>query len=523
MQIGTWAARAPDRPAVVMGATGEVRTYAEVQAGSIRLARLLRANGLQTGDHVAVMLENHPTFFEVAWAALRSGLYLTPVNSHLTAGEAAYLVNDCQAKVLITSTALREVASALAPLAPGLVHRLMVTGSGLGRAAPGFDPYEEARDQWPADPLDEEPRGTTMLYSSGTTGRPKGIWFPLPTGELGEASEPVIQLSGGAFGFREGMVYLSPAPLYHSAPLRGSLCAQCYGGTVVVMERFDAAVALRLIERERVTHSQWVPTMFSRMLDLPEEERLRWDLSSHERAVHAAAPCPVAVKERMIAWWGPIIDEYYSGTETIGATVITSAEWLEHKGSVGRARPGVHLHICDEASREVDAGTAGTVFFENPAAGFRYFGDPEKTASVRHPDHPDWRTLGDVGYVDDGGYLYLTDRRAFTIIAGGVNIYPQEVEEVLVAHGKVADAAVFGVPSQEMGEEVKAVVEPTRWADAGADLAAELRTHCEKCLARFKVPRSFDFVRALPRSETGKLYKEALRQPYWQGHASRIL
>jgi len=518
MYPATFAATDPERRAVVMGATGEVVTYRQLDEASIRFARLLRDSGLGYGDHIAVIMENHPRYYELVWAGMRSGLYVTAVNSHLTAGEAAYIVDDCEAQVLVTSAALAGLAAEILPDTPRVRRRLMVGGS-----APDHERYESAVAGYPADPLDDERRGTVMLYSSGTTGRPKGVKFPLPPGEASLGEWEIAEHSRGTYGFGEDMVYLNPAPLYHSAPLRVTLAVQSVGGTVVVMEKFDPVQALALIERERVTHSQWVPTMFVRMLKLPEEARTRHDLSSHRVAVHAAAPCPVEVKEKMIEWWGPIIQEYYAGTENIGSTAISSNEWLAHKGSVGRASQGAVMHICDEEGAELPTGETGTVYFEYPDVTFEYHGDREKTASSAHPEHPGWRTLGDVGRLDDDGYLYLTDRRAFMIVSGGVNIYPQEIEDVLVSHDKVLDAAVFGIPNAEMGEEVKAVVQPLDWRDAGDELEAELRTLCEDRLAGYKRPRTFDFVEQLPRLDNGKLYKRALRDAYWAGRESRVI
>ena len=517
MYPGTVAAAHPDRRAVIMG-DGTVVTYGELDASSIRLARLLRESGLRPGDHFAVMMENHPRYCEVVWAALRSGFYVTAINSHLTAGEAAFIVNDCDAKVLVTSAALAEPAQAMLGHTPNVQRRLMIDG-----AAPHHESYEQATARYSADPLDDERRGTVMLYSSGTTGRPKGVKFPLPAGEASLGEGEIATHNQVHYGFREGMVYLNPAPLYHAAPLRVSLAVQSLGGTVVIMERFDPETALMLIERERVTHSQWVPTMFVRMLKLPEAVRAKWDLSSHEVAVHAAAPCPVETKEQMIAWWGPIIEEYYAGTENIGSTSISSAEWMSHKGSVGRASQGAVVHICDDAGTEQAPGDAGTVYFESPAAIFEYHRAAEKTRSTAHPDHPMWRTLGDIGWLDGEGYLYLTDRKAFMIVSGGVNIYPQEIEDVLVAHPDVLDVAVFGVPNAEMGEEVKAVVQPVDPSRSGEVLTAALRVWCEERLAGYKRPRTYDYVEQLPRLDNGKLYKRALRDRYWEGRPSRVI
>jgi fatty-acyl-CoA synthase len=495
-----------------------VVTYGELNARSIQLARLLRECGLRPGDHFAVMMENHPRYCEVVWAALRSGLYVTAINSHLTAGEAAFIVNDCEALVLVTSAALAEPAQTMVAHTPHVRRRLMVGGQ-----APDHESYEDAAAGYSADPLDDERRGTVMLYSSGTTGRPKGVKFPLPAGEASLGEGEIAAHNRARYGFRESMVYLNPAPLYHAAPLRVSLAVQSLGGTVVVMERFDPEKALMLIERERVTHSQWVPTMFVRMLKLPEDRRATWDLSSHEVAVHAAAPCPVETKEHMIQWWGPIIEEYYAGTENIGSTSISAPEWLAHKGSVGRASQGAILHICDDAGNELDPGEAGTVYFESPEAVFEYHHDADKTASTAHPDHPTWRTLGDIGWLDAEGYLYLTDRKAFMIVSGGVNIYPQEIEDVLVAHPDVLDVAVFGIPNAEMGEEVKAVVQPLDPSCSTDDLTNALRDWCEARLAGYKRPRTYDYVEQLPRLDNGKLYKRALRDRYWEGRQSRVI
>jgi long-chain acyl-CoA synthetase len=518
MFVGDFAATAPDRAAVVMGGSGRVITYRELDERSNQFARLLWGLGLRRGDHYAVMMENHPSYFEVVWAGMRSGLYITAVSSHLTAAEAAYIVNDCGATVLVTSAAMAQVADELRDLTPAVAHRFMVDGD-----APGHRSYQGEMAGQSTAPLDVEVRGMVMLYSSGTTGQPKGIKFPLPDEDSPLGEWEIGEHSRARYGFGEGMVFLSPAPLYHAAPLRVSLGVHSVGGTVVVMERFDPAGALALIERERVTHSQWVPTMFVRMLKLPEHERTAYDLSSQRVVTHAAAPCPVHVKEQMIEWWGPIIEEYYAGTENFGSTSITSEEWLAHKGSVGRPARGARIHICDEDGAELPTGEIGVVYFEDPEADFEYHGDSAKTRGAHHPGRPTWRSLGDIGRVDEEGYLYLTDRRAFMIVSGGVNIYPQEIEDVLLAHPHVLDVAVFGVPNDDRGEEVKAVVQPVRWEDAGDGLAAELQAWCESRLAGYKRPRSFDFDPQLPRLDNGKLYKSQVRDRYWAGRATRVL
>jgi long-chain acyl-CoA synthetase len=517
--IASFAETAPDRAAVVMGESGRRITYKELDEGSIRFARVLYDLGLRPGDHYAVLLENHPSYFEVVWAGMRSGLYITAVNAHLTAAEAGYIVADCGAKVLVTSAALTDVAEALVELAPEVGHRFMVDGT-----SPSYRSYEEAVAAQPSEPREDQRRGMVMLYSSGTTGRPKGIKFPLPPADSPIGEWEIGEHSRASYGFGEEMVFLSPAPLYHSAPLRVAMAVQSVGGTAVVMERFDPEMALKLIEREQVTHSQWVPTMFVRMLKLPPEVRNSYDLSSLKVVTHAAAPCPIHIKEQMIEWWGPIIDEYYSGTENIGSTSIKALDWLSHKGSVGRPTGDVVIHICDEDGKEVATGDTGAVYFEDRASsGFEYHGDTMKTSSVQHPDHPTWRSLGDIGRVDEDGFLYLTDRRAFMIVSGGVNIYPQEIEDVLLAHPKVLDAAVFGVPNDEMGEEVKAVVQPIGDVESSDALADELRTWCEGRLAKYKWPRTIDFDAQLPRLDNGKLYKTALRDRYWEGRTTRVI
>jgi long-chain acyl-CoA synthetase len=506
MYIGDFARTRPKHPAVIHAGTGETLSYRELDARSNRLARLLHAEGLRRGDTVALFMENNIRFLEVVWAALRSGLYLTAVNRYLTAEEAAYIIDDCDARVLVSSRAMADVAAAL-PARPPRCRRFLMTDG----AIPGWESYEPAIAAFGPEPLEQEWAGELMLYSSGTTGRPKGVKRALRDAPPGDDAlyGPMI----AEYGFGEDTVYLSPAPMYHAAPLAFSLVVQRRGGTVLMMPRFDASEALALIERYRATHGQFVPTMFVRMLKLDPAERARFDLSSLRRAIHAAAPCPVEVKRAMIDWWGPIIDEYYGGTEGNGRTAITSAEWLERPGSVGRVRLGA-LRICDETGAELPAGERGLVYFERDALPFAYHKDEERTRAAQHPAHPNWTTLGDVGYVDEAGYLFLTDRKAFMIISGGVNIYPQEIEDVFIAHPKVRDVAVFGLPDVEMGERVIAVIEPVEGAEPSEALAAELLDHAARHLARYKLPRTVEFTGALPRLPTGKLYKKALRDEY---------
>ena len=503
MYLGTHAKRSPDKPAVINTTTDAVLTYRELDDASNQFAQFLYAKGLRRGDHIALFMENNAKFFIVAWAAFRSGLYVTTINRYLTAEEAAYIGNDCKAQALVTTFALRKVATELPALIRNCPHRLMTDGT-----VDGWESFENTISAYPTEKLAEEWRGDSMLYSSGTTGRPKGVKRPLTDAKIYEA--PGLQ---DDFQLTEDSVYLSPAPLYHAAPFAFTMGTLHIGATVVMMEKFDPVDALRCIEKYKITHSQWVPTMFIRMLKLDEEDRAGWDLSSHRIAVHAAAPCPVDIKRQMIDWWGPILVEYYAGSENNGTTIITSEEWLDHPGSVGRPENGI-LHICDDAGVELSAGERGTIYFEQEVMLFEYHNAPEKTRDAQHPLHPNWSSLGDIGYVDDEGYLYLTDRKAYMIISGGVNIYPQEIEDALVLHHKVADVAVFGVPNPDMGEEVKAVVQAAPGEISLDDLEAELIEWARKRLAHYKVPKTIDFMDELPRLPTGKLYKRLLRDKY---------
>ena len=515
MYPGHWAKITPDKPAVVMAGTDDVVTYRQLDERSTRLARLWHDAGLRPGDGVALFMENQPRFLEVVWAALRSGLRITPVNRYLAAAEAAYIVNDCDARAIVVSRALAPVAAELVDLTPGCKLRLSVDG-----VVAGYDSYEDALVGVAADPLDDEPLGQLMLYSSGTTGRPKGVVRPQAPRRINEGVGPLSGV-GALFAMNGDTVYLSPAPIYHAAPLGFCVATQSLGGTVVLMAHFDPLEALAALERHRCTHSQWVPTMFSRMLKLPEEDRTRFDLSAHRVAIHAAAPCPRPVKEAMFEWWGPIIYEYYGGSELNGLTYVGPEEWLAHPGTVGRAVLGV-LHICDEEGNELAPGEAGLVYFEQEVVPFHYHKDEVQTKSSRHPRHPTWTALGDVGYVDEDGYLFLTDRATFMIISGGVNIYPREIEDVLVMHPRVDDVAVIGVPNADMGEEVKAIVQLVAGTEGSPELAAELLKFCREGLTHYKCPRSVDFDAALPRLPTGKLYKRILRDRYWGDRTSRL-
>ena len=515
------AAIDPDRPCFIMAETGETVSFAEFEARCNRFAHLLRAHGLQRLDHYSIFMENNSRYLETCGAGERAGLYYTCINSHLAADELAFILDNSESQVLVTSRALFDVAMAALAQCPKVTLCLVVDAPGDAAAGSAIVPvldYATAVESQPSEPIDDEALGTAMLYSSGTTGRPKGIIRALPENSPGEPL-PLYQFLQQMWRYRDHMMYLSPAPLYHSAPQAAVNLSVRTGGTTVIMEKFDPERYLDLVEQYQVTHSQLVPTMFSRMLKLPDEVRQRADLSSLEVAVHAAAPCPVPVKEAMIDWWGPIILEYYGATEAIGFSACDSEEWLAHKGTVGKVIMG-ELHVLDEDMNECPVGTPGTLWFATPTR-LEYFNAPGRSEDSISPDGA-MSTVGDVGYLDDDGYLYLTDRKTFMIISGGVNIYPQEAENLLITHPKVADAAVFGVPNADLGEEVKAVVQPLAGVEPGADLQRELIAFCRENLSTYKCPRSIDFDPELPRLPTGKLYKRILRDRYWGDGESRI-
>ena len=496
------AATNPDKPALIMAGSGETITYAELDARSNKCAHLFRSLGLGHGDTVAFCLENRAEFFDFVWGAQRAGLIYVAISCRLTASEIDYILNDSGAKALFASGYLGGTLDQLT----SQVARYIVGGEQAGWLS-----YEAAVANMPVTPVADQRAGLDMLYSSGTTGQPKGVRFPLPEDPDIAAANPLSALASAAFKFSDESIYLSPAPLYHAAPLRWCVAVHRLGGTVVVMEKFDPEMALAAVQKYKINASQWVPTHFARMLKLPEHVRLKYDVSTLETAVHAAAPCPIPIKEAMIAWWGPILREYYAGTEGNGITFISSEEWLTHKGSVGRALTAV-MHICDDNGDDVPVGQEGTVFFESTTT-FSYHNDPEKTKNATNKHG--WTTLGDVGRMDEEGYVYLTDRKSFMIISGGVNIYPQEIENHLVTHPKVQDVAVIGGPHDEMGEEVIAVIQPLDMADAGDALRDELTAYAREKLSGIKIPRRIDFRAELPRHDTGKLYKRLLRDEYW--------
>jgi len=495
---------AGDKPAMIMAGSGETVTYSELESRSNQIAHLFRSLGMKAGDAVSILVENSARFFELVMAAHRSGLRYTCMSTKLAPGEIAYIVKDSGSRALIASHGLAALAEAAAAQFDG-VALLMVGG-----VSGGFRSLEDAMATQPSNRLADESLGDAMLYSSGTTGHPKGV-RRAPVVRTLDDLPALSQIGMALYGFTRDMIYLSPAPLYHAAPLGWCMGVLELGGTVVIMEHFDAEQALADIARFHVTHAQWVPTHFVRMLKLPEETRAKYDMSSLKAVYHAAAPCPVPVKEAMIAWWGPIIHEYYAGTEGNGFVVCNSQEWLAHKGTVGHAL-NCELKICDENGDPVPPRVEGEVFFAG-GGQFEYHNDPEKTAKSRNKHG--WSTLGDIGWLDEDGFLYLTDRKSFMIISGGVNIYPQEVENLLVTHPKVADVAVIGAPHEEMGEQVVAVVQPANWAEAGDELAAELMHYCRANISHVKCPRKIDFRQELPRHQTGKLYKRLIRDEYW--------
>ncbi len=505
MQIREHAEANPDKPAIIMYPSGTVVTFGELEARANHLAHYFRQAGLVEGDAVAILMENNEHFHTAMWAARRSGLYYVPINTHLTAAEAAYIIDNSAAKAIIGSAKLSDTLSGLgAELPNGLPPVLLIAGGQLD----GWQSYPNCVADQPVTPIDDEIEGDLLQYSSGTTGRPKGIKRALP--HVPPSESPGLMSALVSFWMHPEAVYLSPAPLYHTAPSVWSMQTQAAGITTVVMEKFDAAGALDVIAKHRVTHGQFVPVMFTRMLKLPEDVRTSYDVSSLERVMHAAAPCPVDIKKQMIDWWGPIVDEYYASSEAHGSTLIGAEDWLTHPGSVGRPMVG-NLHILDEDGNELPPGEAGEIYFEG-GVDFEYLNDPDKTAKSR--DTRGWKTVGDIGYVDEEGYLYLTDRRHHMIISGGVNIYPQEAENLLVTHPKVMDAAVFGIPDDEMGQAVKGVVQTVDPADATDEFAAELVAWLRDRLAHYKCPRTISFEAALPRTDTGKLYKQTLIEKY---------
>ena len=501
-----FAQQAPEKPAFIMAKTGEVVTRGQMEERVNRCSQYFREIGLKPKDRIAILMENNIQYLIVTNAAQVAGLHYAAISTHFKPAEVEYIINDCEAQVLITSKHMAELAGDLMNLTPAVKYRLMVGGP-----IEGHDDFEETIAKYPSTPIPKDIEGRDMLYSSGTTGRPKGVVLTIddmPFGEMHSAAQGML----GICGLNEDTMYLSPAPMYHAAPLRFCMWILRAGGTLVIMDHFDAEESLALIEKYKITHSQWVPTMFVRMLKLPEDVRKKYDVSSQKTAIHAAAPCPIPVKEQMIEWWGPVLFEYYAGTEGNTFTAIFSHEWLTHKGSVGPSYLGT-LHILDDDGNELPTGTPGGIYCEGGNA-FEYYKDPEKTKASLSLQG--WNSMGDIGYLDEEGFLYLTDRKANMIISGGVNIYPQEAENILTVHPKVYDVAVFGVPNVDFGEEVKAVVQPVDMKDAGPELEQELIEYCLQRLSKIKCPKSVDFKSELPRTQTGKLVKRLLKTKYWE-------
>ncbi len=503
MHPSVHARSTPDKPAIIVAETGESIGYGELDAASNRAAQLFRAHGLGHEDVVAFMLDNTPHYYGLTWGAQRAGLRYVCISSRLTQDETDYILENSGARMLIVSASLAGAAQQL---------QTTIERFSMGGDIAGWPAIETELAKMPAERIADERAGVDMLYSSGTTGRPKGVRVPLPEEPAIDAPNNLVMLAAAAFGIGPDSIYLSPAPLYHAAPLRWSMMIHRIGGTVVLMKKFDPEAALAAIERYRCDAAQFVPTHFVRMLKLPGEARTKYDVSTMKSAIHAAAPCPVPVKQAMIDWWGPVLLEYYAGSEGNGMTFATSQDWLAHLGTVGRALNGIVHIVGDDNETELPARQEGAVFFESETQ-FEYHGDPEKTASSRNAKG--WSTLGDVGYLDAEGFLYLTDRKSFMIISGGVNIYPQEIENHLVTHPKIADVAVVGGPHEEMGEEVIAVVQPAPGVAADDSLRDELIAFAREKLSGVKIPRRIDFMAELPRHDTGKLYKRLLRDQYW--------
>lgn len=506
------ARTAPESIAMLVADTGEQLTYRALDEGSNRVAQWLRAQGLKPGDRIGVMMRNSASFAIVYWGATRCGMFVTLLSTHLKPEEAAYILGDSQSQLLILSASLGETPRALAARREELIPGVRAVFYADEEPLAGATSLAEAIAAHPAEPVPDEISGFHMIYSSGTTGRPKGIVQAFTPGPIDEPN--ALEGPMPIYGEMKPLVTLNVGPLYHAAPLSSMVNTHRNGGTFITQRKFDAEGVLRAIQDWKVNHCQFVPTMFVRMLALPDAVRLAYDLSSLKFVLHAAAPCPVEIKRRMLEWWGPIIHEYYSSTEGVGATHISAEEWLQRPGSVGRSSLGP-IHICDDEGNELPAGESGLIYFEaQPGRVVNYLNDPAKTKRASHPRHPNWMTVGDIGRLDEDGYLYLTDRKDFMIISGGVNIYPQAIEDCLIVHPKVLDAAVIGIAHPEMGEEVRAVIQPKDWADAGPALEAELRTWCAERISRVTQPRSYEFVPDLPRLPSGKLAKHELRKLY---------
>ena len=500
----------PDKPALIMAETGERRSYAELEALGNQGAQFLRKCGVKNGDIIALWARNSLEFLDVFWAAQRAGVYICPLPVYLSVDDATYILENCGAKLLVVSSEIKAGEAFIEAAPDDLPARKHIYY--LHEAVGETRSWIAKLEAMPNTPIADEESGFHLIYSSGTTGRPKGVKLPLIGGPL-IADTKWSKRYEEIYNLTDKSVFLACAPLYHSAPLLFATNSMRRGATIVITKKFTPESTLQAIQDYGVTMSQMVPTMFIRMLRLPEERRNSYDVSSLEYVIHAAAPCPREVKLQMMDWFGDIIEEYYAGSEANGLTTITSEEWRKRPGSVGRARNST-VHICDDNGRELPVGEIGNVYFEG-GYDFEYLGEPEKTKNARNPLHPTWSTLGDIGYVDEEGYLFLTDRKNFVIISGGVNIYPQETENLIIQHPKVFDVAVIGVPNEDMGEEMKAIIQPRDWADANHTFSQEIIEFCREKLGPIKTPKSVDFSKALPRQENGKLYKRLLRSHYW--------
>ncbi len=500
----TYAKEFPDKPAFIMGKSGEVVTYGQLDRVSNKGAHLFRQLGLQTGDCMAIYMENRVDFMQIAWAAYRAGLYIALIATHLKTDEVKYILENSDSKVMVTSRKLADIAREASAGSIKAEHSFCVDG-----VLAGMKDWRSAVQPLPDTPIADESRGQEMLYTSGTTGRPKGVKVPLAKeGFVKRAPDMEIYIK--VWGFGKETVYLSPGPLYHAAPFRTTLMVMFAGGTNIIMEKFDAEDYLRLVEKHKVTMSQVVPTMFVRMLALDNKTRNKYHLSSLRQIIHSAAPCPIEIKERMLDWLGMIISEGYGGSEGVGATTINSQEWVAHKGSVGRAVFG-KIHILDDDGNECAPDNIGHIYFETQRP-FEYHNDPEKTK--RAHSRKGYISCGDIGYVDEAGYLYLTDRKDHMIISGGVNIYPAEIENVLIMHPNVMDVAVFGVPDDDFGECVLAVIELLKGVAPSEELAEELIDYCRSKLSKIKSPKNIEFIDELPRTSAGKLRKHELKERY---------
>ncbi|MGH9048564.1 MAG: acyl-CoA synthetase [Acidimicrobiia bacterium] len=513
--LGFWsiAQEDPDHLAVVDPDEREI-SAGELLASCNQLVHGLRDLGLQQGDAIAMVLPNGVEVFELYLAVLQAGFYLVPINTHLVGPEIAYIVQDCEAKAFVVHERFSGVCIAAADEIDFPKDGRFAVGD-----VPGFRSYDELKDGQPATLPDNRTTGAVMNYTSGTTGRPKGVRRPL-TGVAPD--DGAIGFSGMLFLFQlqphDDNVHICGSPLYHTAVLVFAGGALHAGHAVVLMDKWIPEDMLRLIEKYRVTNSHMVPTQFHRLLALPDDVRAKYDMSSLRHMVHAAAPCPPDVKRRMIEWWGNVIDEYYAASEG-GGTIVFAEEWMQKPGTVGKPWPISEIAILDDDGNERPAGEIGTVYMHMQTGNFEYYKDKDKTEKSRHGK---FFTVGDIGYLDDDGWLFLRDRKTDMIISGGANIYPAEIESELLSHPKVGDAAVFGIPHEDWGEEVKAVIEPAAGSEPGPELADEILAFCRDRLARFKTPRSIDFVAEMPRDPNGKLYKRKLRDPYWEGRERAI-